>query len=416
MSEPQIIIRRDDDELIIPPVEKTVEELEEIRLAEEAAEKAKNEPPAPKDIVNPDDSEKVDIDGVVYIIDKAGNAVDDKGTVKYTKDQLIELSDAENDNLPVIAIEDITKLTNIVPINDENKPIEYENTQEGIAQYVNDVYQIGANAAIEDLFTKYPYLRDVIQHVNTTGTLKGFAERVDYGKLVLDKSNEDQLVDIVITSRLLKGDSEVSVNNYIKYLKDSGSLYEEAIVEQNYLHSKNVKEQEASQKAALEAQAEELRQAQTTWGVAIDSKGNMVDLKIPNSVYGIITSGNITIGKEQYTIPEKIRVSNNGVTTYKTRQDFFNYLFSPVTTVVNNQKVQTTLHAIDIEEEKTSKSIEGDILDAFKRFVKYDTSQFIIEQIGKKNAEIIMKRYTTKTNKASKGDPGKATKVVLHRE
>jgi len=365
-------------------------------------------------VVDNSNLNQIDIDGVVYNLDDKGNAIDDNNVIKFTADQLKELEDNSNEPLP---LEEVFKLTNISPVDESGNPIEYENTPQGIAKYVDDVYNIAAQQAVsgyvQTLFSTYPVLRDVINHLNTNnGNIENFVPVADYNSIQLDPENEEQLKNIIYTARTKRGESKEKIDKYYNYLKDSKTIFTEAEEELNYLQESLTKEQQNRIKAEADAEAKQIQDAIDYWGVSVDKKGNMQIANVENSVYDIIKKGKLKIGADTYNIPDKIKINDNGKVTYSTRDDFFRYLYEPVKVTVGNQTFTMTRHEYDLQLENNKRDVHADVFDAFKRFVKYDTEQFLKEAISQNKTAAIKRLRTDKMNKQGK-NPIKSENVRI---
>jgi hypothetical protein len=342
---------------------------------------------------------QIDIDGVVYTLDSNGNAIDEQNSIKYTKEQIAAFEGEPTS----LGIKELAKMTNIVPIDEDGKEIEYEDTPQGIAKYANDVYQIGLNQGInnyqEQLFNTYPLLGDIIDHLQlNNGSLEGFGKKLDYSSIKLDKDNETQLVNIITEARIARGESNDKIEKYIKYLKSGDSLFDESNEELKYLIAKDT-EFKTTQAKQIEIQkANDIKAAEEYWGIKINNNGQLLNLNKPDSIYDTINKGKLKINDEVYIIPDKIKITDNGKITYKTRDDFFNYLYSPVEVVLNDQRVKMTQHEVDLHNENLNRKPSNDIFDAYKRFVKYDTSQFIKENVNRVAVNTIIRKLSTKTN------------------
>lgn len=328
-------------------------------------------------IQTPDLSNKIDIDGVIYTLDDKGNAIDSNNAVKYTSEQIAAFEGAADTS---VNIDNIIETVNIKPVNEKGEPIDYENTPEGISQYVADVYEVSRQQAVVDyekeLLSKYPILPDVLRHIELNGSLEGFNKKVDYSTIDLKDDNITQHKQIIIEARIKRGDTPEKAERYVKMLEDANATYDEAKEELAFLG-----EISAREVAIEEAKLNELRvkaedDAMDYWGIKIEN-GQLVDLNKQGSVYNMIKNGKITIDNDNYTIPERIRINEGGKVSYATRQDFFNYLYNPVDVVIDGNKVKMTRHDLDIHNESLKRNTNHDLFDAFKRFVKYDVDQFI---------------------------------------
>jgi hypothetical protein len=357
-------------------------------------------PPDVPDVIP--EAAKVEVDGVIYTLDDKGNAIDDNKAIKYSADELKALEEVDAPS----SLEEIFKLTNIVPNDENGTPIEYENSPEGIAKYVDDVYTIASNQAVEAyknaLFGTYPILMDVVKHLNNNnGSFDNFVPTVNYNDIQLDADNEEQLKNIIYTARGKRGESKEKIDKYYNYLKDSKTIFTEAEEELNYLKESLTQEEKEQQLVIKEREAKELQDAINYWGVTVDNKGNMSVANVENSVYDIIKKGKFKIGEDTYNIPDKIKINDNGKIVYATRDDFFRYIYEPVQVVINSKTQTMTRHEYDLTIENSKRDIHADVFDAFKRFVNYNTDQFIKEAINKNNVEAIKKLKTDKANRSA---------------
>ena len=257
---------------------------------------------------------KFELDDKIYTVDENGNVIDDKGAIfKEAKDvaDWIKSFNVDDTNENDITIDNIIKAVGTEIVDDDEKPIQFENTANGIKSYIDAVVEVSKNdvteAALNTLFTQYPFIKDAINYYKANGnSLEGFNEVVDRSDVTLDKDNEEQQKEIIRTAwkeRGAKGD----VEGYIDYLKSSGSL---ATIAEDELN--NLKQYDADRKAKLaeeakKAQDEEIRYYQDYW----------------NGVKEVIDSRKIS----NYQIPESIIINRNGQKLTVTPNDFFNYLY-----------------------------------------------------------------------------------------
>ena len=166
-----------------------------------------------------------------YTVDEQGNLVDKDGNIfKEPKDVdawLKEFDNIENteDEININTIQDAIG----IQITDDNdKPIEFENSIEGIKSYINSVIETARDehyeTAINTLYQKYPILNDVLNYYLANGnSLEGFNEIPDRSGITINDSDEAQQEAIIRTAwkeQERKGD----VESYIQYLKSSGTL------------------------------------------------------------------------------------------------------------------------------------------------------------------------------------------------
>lgn len=408
---------------------KTKDEIEALKSKQEKPKKPSDKEGGEEDPPKPDaftDGQKVDIDGVVYTINKDGAAVDDKGAVVYSKEQLGELQvvegsegdsrDGSQKDENSLNITELQKVINISPLGEDGKPAQYENTKEGLTRYITDVrdvgYRQGADEGVRNLLNTYPVLNDVIAHVRLHGTMDNFSQVPDYSKVTINKEDEDQMRDIISTARRLKGESPAVTETFLKYVKDSDAMETVAKEELDFIkkHFDGVRQQRDAQ--ISQQQEEEENELKQYWGVNIDDDGRIVPLNLPNSVHDkVLRTGVVEVGGTKYKIPENIRINDGGKVSYKTRQDFFDYMFRPVEIRLSNgQLVNITRHEYDTYLEDAQRTVDKDVFEAFRRFTKYDDSQLVMDKVNSKIADTVP-RFTTKP----KGDSGKkgAVKIII---
>lgn len=351
-----------------------------------------------------DDVQLIEVDGEQYEIDESGNAVKD-GEVVYTKEQLDSFEEPSGES--IVKLEEIFKNTNIVPVDEKGEPIKYEDTPEGISSYVKDVYDIAAKQAIEEyqtsLFTTYPILNDVFDYLSkNNGSLENYTPKQSYRQVeITDDSDETQLKNIIVSARLQKGDTAEKAERYFKYLKDSNQVLEEAKSELEYLKDNETKLEESKRVEIQQQQEVQRKEAESYWGIAVDEKGQLIDLNKNDSIYGIIKTGELKVDNENYKIPDKIRIKQDGKIVVKDRNDFFRYIYEPVQIKNGNQTLQMTRYEYDLAIENNNRSIHNDVLDAFKRFVNYDLSQIVKDKVKQEEVKNVIKKISTKKRSAS---------------
>ena len=118
---------------------KEAQEAEERRKAEEEAARKKAEEEGEKggsagNGEEETEPEQVEIDGTLYTLDDNGNAVDDNGEIKFTKEQIDAMSDEDANELDSDYIEAISKASGIVIKDEKGELVKFEPTIEGFAK------------------------------------------------------------------------------------------------------------------------------------------------------------------------------------------------------------------------------------------------------------------------------------------
>lgn len=327
-----------------------------------------------------------------YTVDDAGNLVDKDGNIFKEASEVQEWlkefdSIDDNSEISINAIKDIIG----IDITDDNdKPIEFENTVEGVKSYFNAVLENKREeyyeAAINSLYQRYPIVKDVLNYYVANGnSLEGFGETPDRSNITIDDSNEEQQEHIIRTAwkeQNRKGD----VNGYIEYLKSSGTLLATAKEELAGL-------QEADRQYKEEVAAEAARQEQERY----ETLQNYW-----NGVHDIIKTRNIA----GYQIPESIIINRNGQKISVTPEDFFNYIYRV-------DKDGHSAYENDLAKETPESRRDDQILRAYLKFVGGNYSNLVNMAINKeKVATLKLKakernnntiRITKPTSKVSKG-------------
>lgn len=350
---------------------------------------------------------------------KNGDAIDKDGKVVYTADQLKEMEEI-SDKVVEFDIDEIQKLSNITPLKEDGTPVIYDKTQEGVAAYIKDVHKAAElqhrNDGLEEAIQTYPELTNVLNFMKTNnGSLEGFNSGMDYSKITLDESNEEQLVNVIIESKKAKGDSTDMITGFINYAKDSKKLFEYAKEELNYLTTKKADRDKLLAKSVEDKEIAQQKEFDNYWGVSFinDKK---IELNNDDSVYNkLVKSGEITVNGKTYNIPENISVTLDGKTNVYTREQLFNYAYVPQPVPIQGKTVQLTGYELDKYMENQSKKIDDDILDIYTTFTKQDVNQLVEKTIQSRNItdlkKKIVKRYKVVT--PSINEPSKKEELIL---
>lgn len=322
---------------------------------------------------------KFELDDKTYTVDENGNVVDDKGAIfKEAKDvaDWIKSFNVDDTNENELTIDNIIKAVGTEIVDDDEKPIQFENTADGIKSYIDAVVEVSkqdvTEAALNTLFTQYPFIKDAINYYKANGnSLEGFNKVVDRSDVTLDKDNEEQQKEIIRTAwkeRGAKGD----VEGYIDYLKSSGSL---ATIAEDELN--NLKQYDADRKTKLaeeakKAQEEELQYYQDYW----------------NGVKEVVDKRKIA----GYQIPESIIINRNGQKLTVTPNDFFNYLYRV-------DKEGLSQYQRDLAAQDPMARRDDEILRAYLTFVGGNYSNLVDMAINEKEVKSI--RLKAKENNKS---------------
>lgn len=294
----------------------------------------------------------IDVDGTIYTVDKDGNLVDDKGTIfKEAKDVVdwlksVNVEDgSDNEPLSLASIQDALGVT----ITDEHgKNVEFTNDANGVKSYVDSVLAVRSQelqeAAINRLYQDNPLLKQFQDYVQINGTHRGFGDLPDRSGIQLDKDNEAQLVAVIKMAASEFGNKSLN-DNYIKYLHDSGSLYDEAKAQLAALVEKD-----NNYRKEIEAKAEEQRKADAE---ATANYWASVDKIISNRVIN------------GYRIPETFTKEVDGRKITITPKDFFDYISVPKETADGRR---STAYQQDLAKLTDEEYMNREMLDAWLMF------------------------------------------------
>lgn len=358
-----------------------------------------NEPPAGKEKDenngndNPTKLEEgttLEIGDAKYTVDKDGNVVDSNGNIFKEASQVSEwMKEFENveENTSDISIDSIKAAIGIEITDDNDKPIVFDNTVEGIKSYVDSVIETSKqehyDTAINTLYQKYPIIKDVINYYVANGnSLEGFGQVPDRSGIEIDENNEAQQEQIIRTAwseRNQRGD----VNSYINYLKSSGTLLATAKEELDGL-----KEADAQYKRDIEAKA------------AAEEKEKIETLeRYWNGVHDIIKSRKIA----GYQIPESIVITRDGQKLSVTPEDFFNYIYRV-------DKEGKSAYERDLEAETPDVRRDDEILRAYLKYVGGNYSNLVDMAINEKNVATLKLRAKQHNASAIRVTKPKSTK------
>lgn len=342
--------------------------------------------------------DSIEVDGTTYTVAENGDLVDNKGNVFKQANEVaewlksVEVEDANESDaeLNLTAIQEAVGIT----ITDENgNDVEFTNDANGVKSYIDNVIALRSNelqqAAINRLYQDNPLLKQFQDYVQLNGTPRGFGEIPDRSGIRLDKDNEAQLVAVIKMAATEFGNKSLN-DNYIKYLRDSGGLYDEARQQLAALVEKDT-----NYRKDLEARAKEQRDAEMQ---ATANYWNSVNKAIENRMIG------------GYRIPESFTKEVNGQKVVFTPKDFFNYISKPVEDENGNYQTgyQAALNKLTDEE-----YLNREILDAWLMFTGGTYKDLIDMAVKEEQVRQLRvksnNRRSTKTVKVIKNNAGKSS-------
>ena len=358
---------------------------------------ASNEPDEISSTGELSEGDTIEFDGVVYTVDSKGNLIDDKGAIFKEADKVadwlksVEVEEGNGDNLEV-SIASIQEALGITVTDDNGNPVKFTNDAQGLNAYVNAVIDLKSNelqqAAINKLYSDNPLLKEFTDYVQLTGTPRGFGEIPDRSGIILDKENDEQLKAVIRMAAKEFGNKSLN-ENYIKYLKDSGSLYDEAKAQLSALVEKD-----RQVRADIEARAAAKREADAR---SLSDYWN----KVNNVINSRVIAG--------YKLPESFIKEANGQKVTITPNDFYNYLSKATETDTDGNKV--TGYQRDLDRLTDDEYLNRELLDAwlmftggtYKDLIAMAVNEDKVRQLRVKSKE----QRTSKTVKVVKKQGGK---------
>lgn len=301
----------------------------------------------------------IEVGNETYTVDESGNVLDKNGNIfKEAKDVKAWLDSfeevTENNDENAISIDSIREAVGIDITDDNDKPIEFENSLEGVKAYIDAVVNTAKEehyeTAINTLYQKYPVIKDVLNYYIANGnSLEGFGEIPDRSNITVDDNNEEQQIAIIRTAwkeRGQKGD----LDGYLAYLKSSGTLLATAREELANIQESDKQYREELEAEAEKQEAERVERLEKYW----------------NGVHDVIKSRTIA----GYKIPESIIINRNNQKISVTPEDFFNYIYR----VDKNGK---SAYEHDLEAETIESRRDDEILRAYLKFVGGNYSNLV---------------------------------------
>ena len=296
---------------------------------------------------------EVEYDGVVYVVNDNGDLVDENGNVfkqASEVDAWLKENDANNeDSDEPLSLNAIRDAIGIDITDDQGNIIEFTDDAEGVKQYVDSVISLKSSeiqqGAVNKLFADYPLLKEFVDYVQLTGSPQGFGDIPDRSGIQLDKNNEMQLEAVIRMAAKEFGNASLN-DTYIKYLKDSGALYDEA---KNQLQALVGKDQAYKQQIA--AQAEAARQQE-------QEELNQYWQGVASAIEKRVIGG--------YKLPETFVKEINGQQITFTPDDFYRYVAEA--REIDEEGTRMTGYQRDLNRLSNEDALNKELLDAWLMF------------------------------------------------
>ena len=331
----------------------------------------------------------LEFEGVTYTVDKDGNLVDDKGTVFKQANEVSEWlksMDVDDNTQPDggLNLASIQEALGVTVTDSDGKAVEFTDDAEGVKAYVNSVIDLKSNelqdAAINKLYSDNPLLKQFNDYVQLTGTPRGFGEIPDRSGIQVEKDNEAQQVAIIRMAAQEFGNKSLN-ENYIKYLRDSGGLYDEARAQLQALAEKDVAVRKDIETRAEAQRKEEAQNVANYWK------------NVSNVIDGRMIAG--------YKLPESFTKEVNGQKVVITPNDFYNYLSKANEQDADGNRV--TGYQKDLNNLSDADYLNRELLDAWLMFTG-GTYKDLIDMAVKEDKvrQLRVKSKEQRTNKSVK--------------
>jgi len=290
-----------------------------------------------------------EVDDTTYTVNESGDVVDKDGNVFKTAAEVADwvktFEVSEEDGDKDLNVANIAKALDLEIVDEEGKPIEYENTPEGVKAFVQDAIETGreevADATINAFYSRFPFVKPMVDFYIANGnSLEGYNEVPDRSNIQIDENNEAQQETIIRTAWKEDG-RKGNVDSYINFLKSQGTLAATAKEELEALVEKDKARAQQLEQEAKAAQQKAIEDSTNYW----------------NGVKQVIDSHKIA----GYQIPDTIIVERDGKKVSVTSNDFFNYLY-------RTDKDGLTGYAKDVRATKPEDALQDEILRAYLKF------------------------------------------------
>jgi len=326
--------------------------------------------------------DNVEFEGETYTVAENGDLVDKDGKVfKEAKDVKEWIDSLQEETDDSITLENIQDAFGETIVGEDGKPVEFTNDAAGVQAYVKAVFDLKSKeiqeGAINKLYADNPMLKQFIDYVQVNGTPRGFGELPDRTGWQIDKDNTNQQEAIVRMAAKEFGNASLN-ENYIKYLKDTGGLYDEAVNQLKALQDKDKNIRAEIEQQANAARAQEQQELETYW----------------NKVNDVINGGTIA----GYKLPDSFVKEVDGKKQTLTRTDFYNYLSRQTEVDADGNRI--TGYQKDLGNESDDDYLARELISAWLMFTGGTYKDLAVMAI--KENEVRTLKLKAKENRAHK--------------
>lgn len=298
--------------------------------------------------LNPGDN--IEFDGVTYTVAENGDIVDKDNKVFKKADEVKDwLASLQEDVDDSINIENIQDVFGEQIVGEDGKPVEFTNDAEGVKAYVKAVFELKSReiqeGAINKLYSDNPLLKQFQDYVQVNGSARGFGELPDRTNWTIDKDNATQQEAIIRMAAKEFGNVTVD-DNYIKYLKDTGALYDTSVKQLDALKEKDKQVRANIEQQANAAREQEKQELEAYWN------------KVNDVINGRTIAG--------YKLPDSFVKEVDGKKQTLTPNDFYNYLSRQTEVDANGNRI--TGYQKDLANESDDDYLARELITAWLMF------------------------------------------------
>jgi len=345
------------------------------------------------------EGDTIELEGETYTVDKDGNILDKDKNVFKKADEVAEWLkgfEQENDN-DAEGKFDIKKIQDAIGVtvqDEEGKDVEFTNDANGVKSYLNSVMELKSSeiqqATLNKFYADNPLVKQFVDYCQVMGTPRGFGEIPDRSGIQLDKENEQQLEYVIRMAATEFGNKSLN-DNYIKYLKSSGGLYDEAKAQLEALVQKDKDYRAKIEETAKQQRLAEQQAVTNYW----------------TNVNKVIESGVIA----GYKLPQSFIKEVNGTKVTLTTNDFYNYLSRQVETDAEGNRM--TGYQKDLNSLTDEELLNRELLDAWLMFTGGSYKDLVAMAVNDEKAKNLRlkskEQRNTKTIKINKAAGGKTS-------
>lgn len=327
----------------------------------------------------------IEFDGAKYTVSDNGDIVDKDGNVFKEAKDVDEWLKSVQDDVPAEGTLAAVQAALNVDITDENGDlVEFADTPEGIKSYMDSVIELKSKevqeATMNTFFASNPLVKQFIDYVSLTGSPQGFGELPDRSGIEIDKDNKAQQAAIIRMAAKEFGNKMFN-DSYIKYLEDSGALYDQAVQMLEELQQKDEDLRKDIEEKAKAQRAQEAEDSKKYWEA------------IEKTIDGKVING--------YKLPDNVTKEVNGKKVILTLNDFKSYVSRANVTNENGERI--TGYQRDLANLTDEQYRSKELLDAWLLFTGGTYKDLVDMAIKEKQvADLRLKSKEQRTSKTIK--------------